>query len=238
MVLIIRVHMSHIFNSIYNGSEPFVFLSYAIEDVNSMAPIAKLLNENNVRVWLDQNPKKENLPIYATMRIPDCGFLLAYVSPSFLASKACIDSLKIASDSQKAIVAICPRDIVLPDDLPKNIVCFLPKHYHQILSHKGISACLKNADSTKTKKHDENPDLIFQQAERQYFNKHDPQRYVKAFYYYLKGADLKHVECMYNLGLCFRDGKGVYKDEKKAFEWFLKAAEHGHIRSMFVGCAV
>ena len=40
-------------------------------------------------------------------------------------------------------------------------------------------------------------------------------------------------EAMHNLGLWHRDGKmGLAKDEKKAFKWFEKAADLGHVQSM------
>ena len=33
---------------------------------------------------------------------------------------------------------------------------------------------------------------------------------------------------MFNLGNMYCDGRGVAKDDTKAAEWYLKAAEHGH----------
>ncbi|RIA81423.1 hypothetical protein C1645_837037, partial [Glomus cerebriforme] len=33
------------------------------------------------------------------------------------------------------------------------------------------------------------------------------------------------VPAQYCLANCYRDGRGVYKDETKAFEWYSKAAE-------------
>lgn len=42
-------------------------------------------------------------------------------------------------------------------------------------------------------------------------------------------ADLKHVDAMYNLGMCYRWGNGgVYADPDEALKWFRKAAENGH----------
>ncbi len=38
---------------------------------------------------------------------------------------------------------------------------------------------------------------------------------------------------MYMVGICYDDGKGVAKDEAKAFEWYEKAAEKGHSDAMF-----
>ena len=42
---------------------------------------------------------------------------------------------------------------------------------------------------------------------------------------------------MFDVGFCYENGQGVAKDMTKAFEWYLKAAENGHVKAMnSVGC--
>ena len=58
-----------------------------------------------------------------------------------------------------------------------------------------------------------------------------PQNYTKAIEYYTKATE-KNVDgdCVWysqiQLGIMYRNGEGVTKDDKKAFEYFNKALEH------------
>src|SRR6185436_12213603 len=36
------------------------------------------------------------------------------------------------------------------------------------------------------------------------------------------------ADAQFNLGLCYRKGEGVSKDDRKAAKWFVKAAEQNH----------
>src|SRR6266542_3228146 len=47
------------------------------------------------------------------------------------------------------------------------------------------------------------------------------------FEQYIISARRGNIIAQYNLGYCYRYGKGVSKDKKKAFEWYLKSAENG-----------
>src|SRR5437764_12698934 len=47
----------------------------------------------------------------------------------------------------------------------------------------------------------------------------------KAFYWYEKAANNGNLSGLYYLGQCYRFGKGIEKDERKAFELIKKSAE-------------
>ncbi|MFO0485271.1 MAG: tetratricopeptide repeat protein [Sphingobacteriia bacterium] len=51
--------------------------------------------------------------------------------------------------------------------------------------------------------------------------------YKQAAYWWKKAAEQNHVVAQYKLGLLYKEGRGVPKDEEKAHYWFLKAAEQG-----------
>ena len=55
----------------------------------------------------------------------------------------------------------------------------------------------------------------------------DPYRYEKARYWYEKAVEAGIMEAYNNLAALYIDGKGVKKDQKKAFELFQKAAKMG-----------
>lgn len=51
----------------------------------------------------------------------------------------------------------------------------------------------------------------------------------EAFAWFLKAAEQGNLEAIYEVGLCYMDGRGVKEDELKAVEWFTKAANKGYI---------
>ena len=54
-----------------------------------------------------------------------------------------------------------------------------------------------------------------------------------AFPFYLKAANLGHVQSQLSVGEAYHYGLfGVEKDEKKAFEWYKKAAESGNVEAL------
>lgn len=53
------------------------------------------------------------------------------------------------------------------------------------------------------------------------------QDYQKAFEWFTKSADLGEIHAQNNLGMMYRDGKGVIQDYAKAYELFTKSANQG-----------
>lgn len=65
----------------------------------------------------------------------------------------------------------------------------------------------------------------YQQAEKQW-------RDDKRVKYYEKAANKGYAEAQYWLGWCYRQGKGVGKNDTKAAYWVEKAAQQGHVGAM------
>ena len=53
----------------------------------------------------------------------------------------------------------------------------------------------------------------------------------KAFEYYDHAAREGHIKAQYELGMCYKEGRGTKKDISKAIEWYRKAAEQGYDRA-------
>ena len=69
-------------------------------------------------------------------------------------------------------------------------------------------------------------DEQFWQGEVYYFGTNTVSRdYKKAFILYQKAALQGHPLAQCRLGLMYREGQGIEKDEKAAFGWFMKAAD-------------
>ena len=54
------------------------------------------------------------------------------------------------------------------------------------------------------------------------------ENFDKAVYWYKKAAAKNDPKATYNLGLCFRQGKGVKQSDRWAKHYFEKAASLGH----------
>src|SRR3954471_23875868 len=54
----------------------------------------------------------------------------------------------------------------------------------------------------------------------------------KIFRNYKKAADAKDVDSMFHVGVCYSVGYGVAKDNKRAIEWCVNAAEVGSLDAM------
>jgi len=50
---------------------------------------------------------------------------------------------------------------------------------------------------------------------------------VASFKWYSRAAEAGNVGALYNLGVCYRDGKGVAADARAAVKWWTRAAEAG-----------
>ncbi len=53
----------------------------------------------------------------------------------------------------------------------------------------------------------------------------DPPNYAKAVTHFKRAAQLNHPQAQGMLGQCYRNGRGVNRDLKKAFHWIEKAAK-------------
>jgi len=56
---------------------------------------------------------------------------------------------------------------------------------------------------------------------------------VEAVKWFRRAAEQNDAAAQYNLGNCYRDGKGVEKDAVEAVKWYRKAAERNHAEAQF-----
>jgi hypothetical protein len=98
----------------YNGYMPYIFVSYAHKDGDSVYPIIERMQIDGYRVWFDEgiDPGTEWDDTIAE-NIDNCGYLIAFVSKNYLASENCKDELKYARDLSKKIVLVYLEDVQL-----------------------------------------------------------------------------------------------------------------------------
>jgi len=59
------------------------------------------------------------------------------------------------------------------------------------------------------------------------------QNYCEAAFWYEEGAKRGHLECFNNLGVLYKEGHGVTKDEAKTFICFSRAADGGLAQGLY-----
>ena len=57
------------------------------------------------------------------------------------------------------------------------------------------------------------------------------QNYKQAFYFFEKLAKEGYAKAQYNLGVMYRDGKGVDQDKEQAIYWYFLAARQGYLNA-------
>ena len=85
----------------YQGSEPYIFLSYSHRDAAPAAEIIRDLNLDGFRIWYDEGlvPGKEWDENIARA-IMNCSYFVALMSANYLDSANCRDELNFARDKK------------------------------------------------------------------------------------------------------------------------------------------
>jgi len=91
----------------YEGSEPFVFVSYAHKDKCKVLPLVEGLQNRGFRVWYDEGIEVGMAwAKYVGERLEQSDCVLAYVTNNFDDSHNCWQELDFAMEEKKRIVAI------------------------------------------------------------------------------------------------------------------------------------
>lgn len=91
----------------YEGSEPFIFISYAHKDTEMVLPILKNLTAKGYRLWYDDGiaPGSE-WPEYIANHLNGCQAVLAFISPNSIASPNCRREVTYALSKNKTFLGL------------------------------------------------------------------------------------------------------------------------------------
>lgn len=91
----------------YQGTKPFLFVSYARGDINIMLDTASALREMNYRVWYDEGiPVGTDWPKYISQRVNASSAVLFFLSGKSMVSPNCYSEMVSASQSGKPIICV------------------------------------------------------------------------------------------------------------------------------------
>ncbi len=102
---------------IYNGSKPYIFISYAHKDSDVVLPIIESMVKKGYRVWMDlgiEAGTEWSNNIAAHLR--DCSAFVAFLSRNSIASENCLDEIAYAKSHKKASLMIfLEQNLTLPE---------------------------------------------------------------------------------------------------------------------------
>ena len=91
----------------YEGTQPFVFISYAHRDKEIVLPVIEVLSSIGFRVWYDAGIEVgADWPEYIGTRLRECKAILAFVSSAFDKSPNCRREISLGISKEKSIVAV------------------------------------------------------------------------------------------------------------------------------------
>lgn len=99
----------------YDGSEPYIFISYSHKDMEKVFGIIRKLQDEGYRIWYDEgiDPATEWDENIA-QHIINSGCLIAFISDNYIASNNCKDEINFARDLDKPRLLIYIGQTKLP----------------------------------------------------------------------------------------------------------------------------
>lgn len=91
----------------YEGKEPYIFISYAHKDTNTVLPIIAALQDAGYPVWYDAGIQAgSEWPEYIAEHLDKAKLVLAFISQYSLASDNCRQEINFAIDKSKLLLTV------------------------------------------------------------------------------------------------------------------------------------
>lgn len=104
---------------VYNGKEPYIFVSYAHKDSDRVLPAIEALQHAGYRIWFDlgiEAGTEWSNNIAAHLR--DCATFIVFVTANSMASENCLDEIAYAKNHQKpSLMIFLEENVTLPEGI-------------------------------------------------------------------------------------------------------------------------
>ena len=102
----------------YKGDKPYIFISYAHKDSETVIPIITRLQKDGYRVWYDEGiAPGSNWDVYISDHLDHSSNVLSFVSKSYVKSHNCRDELALTRSKGKPMNLIYIDDVQLSPGL-------------------------------------------------------------------------------------------------------------------------
>ncbi|MBE6594255.1 MAG: TIR domain-containing protein [Ruminococcaceae bacterium] len=116
----------------YEGKQPYIFVSYAHKDSARVLPIISSLIDQGFRVWYDAGIEAgTEWPEYIASHLAGADCVLAFLSPSSIASKNCRQEITFALSRDRSMLTVFLEDVKLPMGLEMQLGLTQAMFYHR-----------------------------------------------------------------------------------------------------------
>ncbi|MBR4017481.1 MAG: toll/interleukin-1 receptor domain-containing protein [Oscillospiraceae bacterium] len=230
-----------IFPPAYEGSEPYIFVSYAHSDSDRVLPVISALQERGFRIWYDAGIEAgTEWPEYIAQYLNDCNSFVAFMSCHAANSHNCRREINFAIKLRKEPLVIYLEDVELSLGMQMQLdslqAIYRTRHSDddsfltELCRSRLLSPCRGETPQQESAQKllsdfDTDPKVLFRLGEEA----RERSEITTAIECYFKAADLGSPEAQVMLGECYSVGAGYLpKDKEIAVEWYRKAARQGH----------
>jgi len=236
----------------YEGTKPYIFISYAHADSERVLPILEALSKRGFRLWYDAgiDGASEWSEIIEN-RLKQSHCVLFFVSPAAMASKFCRRELMYADNRDITIFPVYLEEVTethgLGGMLESSQALFSQKFSDKaqfiraLAEQKILKPCLDDlpmmladprACRLLEKARGGDIEAAFALAEHMRSVNFREKRYEKAdiMAWYRRAAEQGHVEAQ--VGLAGMLGYGEHKNRAESIQWYCRAAEQQSIEAM------
>ena len=134
--------MQMIQNGIYEGTDSYIFVSYAHKDSEKIYPLLTGMKENGFRVWYDAGIEAgTEWPQYIAERVLRSKCVIAFVSAASIESKNCAREITYAISKNKPMLVIYLEELELPAGMEMQLGILQAMFYYR---HKDNASFMKS----------------------------------------------------------------------------------------------
>ena len=220
---------------VYEGKEPYIFVSYAHKDSQRVLPIVRALQEQGFRVWYDAGIEAgTEWPEYIAEHLVNSQTFLAFISKASLDSHNCYREINFAIDQRKPHLVIYLEDVKLSVGMQMQLgvmqAMFRTRHsseasfLEELCSSRVLQACKGTATGAKERGPALSPKEAFSKG-IDCLGTEENEEGVK----WVRMAAEQGLDLAQNfLGELYEAGYGgLEEDPAEAVRWYRKAAEQG-----------
>ena len=205
--------------NVYNGNDPYVFISYAHKDSDKVIPILNELQKRRIRLWYDSGIEVgTEWPEYIANSLSKAKCVLAFISENAQASPNCRRELTYSINAGKEVLVVYLEECELSPGMQLQLgtlhAIFRTRHpsmdsfMGSLCKAECLIPCLEPEEE-----HDVEPSHTLEHLMQQA----------------LQGD----ASCQYELGLKYLSGDEVPQNENEAIIWISAAAKQNHAPAQY-----
>lgn len=237
--------------AVYEGSEPFIFISYAHADDHTVLPLIGGLQSRGFRVWYDAGiPDADHWQKVIAEHLKGSRCVIAFVSRAALESANCRKEINYAVNlserngaSHATPIPVYLDNGEMDSEMEMVLMPLQARYYYKYASAEAFLDSLEDSSVLRLCRGEALPrwDTITFTGETATVSGETPEdwcaradelynaeKYEEALVFFRKAAYRGYAKAQYAIGVCYEYGRGVGQDYAEAAKWYTMAAEQGN----------